>query len=172
MPHNRVSSICLALMLLSGCATHNGKRIDSSQYPMLHHSSSAKQVTWRKYEGPDFDVFYGSFKGIKECGFGFYLGGNPRSNLDPQTSVIQEHLGAFLVDWHQMTPTNSRTHRQAVFDYRTRIHRIQGHEFKNTTQIHVWVFGVNERQVEEITHYISGLQLFQTKPQDEIHEQQ
>lgn len=41
-------------------------------------------------------------------------------------------------------------------------------ESRLTEQIHVWVYGPDQREVERLTEYLGGLELFREKPKDTI----
>jgi hypothetical protein len=165
-----IIAACMSVLFLTpSCSTQVGSRVNVAAYPFLAHAGNNEAVVWRKYTGPDFDVFYGQPKKSKDSGFGFYRGGHP--NFVPSEGALRAkgRLGAFDFDWFQTSTTGS-VHQAAEFDYQTRILKFKNREqeFRFTKKIHVWVYGVDQRQIETLTEYLSGLELFREKPKDQI----
>jgi len=52
-------------------------------------------ITWRKYIGPDFDVYYGHANPPLSGEISFYLGCCSGFTPEPQSSIVEGKLGRF-----------------------------------------------------------------------------
>lgn len=159
----------LAGVLLYGCASTPGLLATPAKFPFLDHPTGRQGIEWTSFAGPDFDVFYGKPKHRPGAGFGFYMGGHPSPPRPEGKVVMNGRLGVFPVVWKatssEMPP---KIRRDALINYRTTISKDGGKERRYTEQIHIWVYGNSQEDVETLTEYASGLKLFAEKPADEV----
>ena len=168
MASKLIGAACVwVLLLTSSCSSGLGRRVNQAAYPFLAHAHNNEPVVWRKLTGPDFEVFYGQPKKSKDSGFGFYLGVNPSFEPDQAASQFKGRLGAFNLEWYQ-TSAPDGVRREAVLNYQTSILKFKSgeQEMRLDVKIHVWVNGNDESQVEALTQYLGGLELFREKPKD------
>ena len=156
------------ILVLCSCSTL-GPRVSTAEYPFLVHPDRKELVTWRKLDGPDFDVFYGQPKANNHVSFGFYRGGHPKSS-EAGDRILNGSLGAFAVDCHEETLPTGEVRRSAVFYYNTRIikHKNDHQESRFTEKIHIWISAADGREMKKWIDYLGGLELFRTKPNDVI----
>jgi hypothetical protein len=158
----------LAGVLLWGCASTPGLMATPAKFPFLDHPAGRQGIEWTSFAGPDFDVFYGRPKHRPGAGFGFYMGGHPNPPRPEGEMVTQGRLGVFPVVWKATSSeTSPKIRRDAFINYKTTSSNAGGKERRYTEQIHIWVYGNTQEDVEALTEYASGLKLFEAKPADE-----
>ncbi len=173
MPNINSTLVAMALMALlaftPSCAQHVGLRVRTWAYPFLVNPQNPDPMIWRLHTGPDFDVFYGQPKNLPAAGIGFYRGWHPNFHPKQEAVRIPGRLGAFDLEWFQTT-TTGRVYRAATCEYQTQIIKSANldRDFRNTEYIHVWAYGPDEKQVEAMTDYLNGMELFREKPKDII----
>lgn len=172
MPKINSTLVVMALMALlaftPACAQQVGLRVRTWAYPFLANPQNPEPVVWRKLSGMDYDAFYGQPKNFPVAGIGFYRGEHPNFHPKEEALRIPGRLGAFDLEWFQTT-TTGRVYRAATCEYQTQIIKYtNAPEFRYTESIHVWAYGPDERQVEAMTGYLNGLELFREKPKDVI----
>ena len=77
-------------------------------------AASAKALTWKKYLGPDFDVYYGHANPPLSGAVSFYLGGWPDFKPEPNSIPVEGKLGIFPAQWHQATSKDGSVTQNAL----------------------------------------------------------
>jgi hypothetical protein len=75
---------------------------------------SPKAFTWKKYLGPDFDVYYGRANPPLSGEVSFYLGGWPDFRPEPHSTVVDGKLGTFRAQWHRVSDKNGAVIQNAL----------------------------------------------------------
>ena len=113
----------------------------------------ANALTWTKYLGPDFEVFYGHANPPVSGDVGFYLGGFPKTRKpEPDSKTIEGKLGIFPVTWHRTAAKDGSISQNALI------------RLDDSSHVDIWLQAKSQQDVDQILTIISRLPTFTKKP--------
>jgi hypothetical protein len=113
---------------------------------------SPKALTWKKYLGPDFDVYYGHATSPLSGEVSFYLGGWPDFRAEPNSTVVEGRLGIFRAQWHRATAKDGSVTQNALIP------------LDNYWKVDISVRAKTQADVDKLLATVSQLPTFTKKP--------
>lgn len=106
--------------------------------------------SWRVTHGVDFEVYYGSFKGLSDAGVGLYIGTAPSFQSDTADQREGGQLGKHSVRWLlKNAPEESRYARECLVK--------PGSE----EQYHIWVYARSPEDLAKVLSQLDRLAILQ-----------
>jgi len=108
-------------------------------------------ITWRKYIGPDFDVYYGHANPPLSGDISFYLGCCSGFTPEPQSSIVEGKLGRFPVRWHRRITDDDSVTQNALVE-------IDHHE------VDIAISARRQQEVDQLVAVVGRLAIFNKVP--------
>lgn len=118
-------------------------------------AASLKAITWTKFRGPDFDVYYGHANSPLVGDVGFYLGGWPDFTPQKDWEVVPSKLGIFPLEWHRCVESDGKVKQEALI------------RMDDYWKAHIWVSAPHQADVDGLLEVIAKLPTFTKKPKPE-----
>jgi len=113
---------------------------------------SPQAITWKKYFGPDFDVYYGEANRPLAGNVNFYLGGHPSFRPDPDSSAFESRLGIFAVQWHKTIAEDGSVTQRGLIP------------LDDYWKVDISVHAKSQKDVDGLLAIVSQLPTFTKKP--------
>jgi hypothetical protein len=133
-------------------APPEAKPLSANELAEFLGSVAPNALTWKKYLGPDFDVYYGHASPPLSGEVSFYVGGWPDFRPEPESTVVGGKLGIYPVQWHRATAKDGSITQNAL---------IQLDEY---WKIDISVHAKSQRDLDQLLAIISQLPTFTKKP--------
>lgn len=114
--------------------------------------ASGGAISWTKYLGPDFDVYYGHANPPLSGDIGFYLGGWPSFKAEPDSTMIEGKLGIFPLRWHRAVAKDGSIRQNALV------------RLDDYWQVDIWVSAKRQADLDRVLQTVARLPTFTKKP--------
>ena len=141
--------LALTVMGVSRTGGQDGEPIPEKELPGFLGPVSSDRFTWRRVNGPDFEVYYGKANPPLAGAVGFYFGGFPQ-DLKPGQTTVESRLGRFPVKWHRTTDADGSLEQEAIIVINS----------ETGLRAHVWVAAPNENQLQQLLSILGQLPTF------------
>jgi hypothetical protein len=111
-----------------------------------------KALTWKKYLGPDFDVYYGHANPPLSGDVSFYLGGWPDFRPEPGSTLVAGKLGTYPVQWHRATVKDGSVTQNALIP------------LDDYWKVDISVHAKSQKDIDQLLAIVSQLPTFTKKP--------
>ena len=118
-------------------------------------TASLKAITWTKFKGPDFDVYYGHANPPLAGDVGFYLRGWPDFTAEKDWEVIPDKLGIFALEWHRHIASDGSVKQEALI------------RLDDYWKTHIWISAPHQADVDRLLQVVAQLPTFTKKPKPE-----
>ena len=146
-------ALLLTLLLLPGIALAEqpGEPMPTQELSEFLGPASLKAITWTKFRGPDFDVYYGHANPPLAGDVGFYVGGWPWFKAEASNKIVEGKLGIFPVRWHRAIASDGSVKQEALI--------MQDDYWK----VHIWVSAKQQADIDRLLKVVSKLPTFTKK---------
>jgi hypothetical protein len=141
--------IFLALGFFAGAPQ---EPLSAKELPEFLGPVSADAISWTKYLGPDFIVYYGHARPPISADVAFYLGGATRLEPVPNSETVESTLGIYPVQWRRVVAKDGSVEQTALI------------RLDDWWKVNIGVKAKSQRDMDQLVAIIARLPTFTTKP--------